>query len=330
MTLAEGVLTLAGYDGDLMIGVRLDDVDGEDGACLFPGRLGVQALKSLGNGLLAVTEVDGGVRVDSGAATFEFAVPPVDSLFVLPRIEGEPQELDAAEFCVALDQVVYAASTDQARPLLTGVLLQVNGAGLRLVATDSYRLAMRDVPGHTLAIPQDAILPSRALTEVVRCHGDVDGPLTIRVSDDLVSFAANGTVVGTRLIEGQYPDYQRLLPDRSVTTFETDAEPFVDALERMGLIRGDATDPTVLAIDSAGAHATMRVPDRGTVTEWLDGALSGGDLTVGCNPTFLSDAIYHAHSPRVVLQFVDTLKPATVTALDDDRYTALVMPMRIS
>ena len=330
MVMASGSLTLTGYDGDLMVSVCVDDLDGDDGECAFPGRLGSQVLRSLGSGNVDLWSEDASVHVKMGSAKLEFATPPMDSMLVAPVIGGEPQELDAASFCQAADQVVYAASTDQARPLLTGVLLQVLDDGLRLAATDSYRLAMCDVPGHTLAIDSDAILPARALVEVGRCYGDVDGPLTIRISEGMVSFSANGTVVGTRLIEGQYPDYLRLVPLDPEMTFTADVASCVDVLERIQLVRGDASDPAVIVFGDGGATVTMTVAARGMVTETLGGAWTGDPLTVGCNPKFLADAINHADATQIALEFADAMKPTIVRPGGDSRYCALVMPMRIS
>ena len=326
----DGTLTLAAYDGDLMISASVDGVEGDNGSCLLPSRLGSQVLGSLGNGEATVIGTNDGATIEMGRSTFELATPSVDAAFSLPVLGGAPQEIDASALCDACGQVTHAASTDLARSLLTGVLLQVRDDGLRLAATDSYRLAVCDIPGRTLALPSDAVLPSRALAEVTRVYSAVDGALTVRVSDGMVSFAANGTVIATRLIDGQYPDYERLLPATSETTFVGDVEPAVDALQRMALIRGNATGATVMELSDGGAQLATRVPERGEAHEWLDGELTGAPLTVGCNPAFLADAIQHTGTEQFSLACVDASKPIKVTGMHDGRYLALVMPVRMS
>ena len=322
-------LTVAGYDGDLFISVCIEDVDGEEGTCLWPSRLGAHVLGALGSGSVTVAALQGGVALEGGSAYLELATPPEDAFLPFPLITGVPQEVEASAFCDALGQVVYAASTDLARPLLTGVLLQAAEDGVRLVATDSYRLVVRDVPGVSLAFSEGIVLPARALSAAVQAYGTSDGVLTICCSDDLVSFAANGTVVATRLINGQYPDYARLLPPASQTVLVSDVEPAVEALKRMELIRGNGVGPTVLEIDATGVQLSTRASERGMARERLDGKTEGKPLTVGCNPTFLAEAIHHTGGEQFALMCVDALKPIKVTGTHDDRYLALVMPVRM-
>ena len=322
-------LTLDGCDGDLMIRAVLDNVDGDEGECLFPVRLGTQVLGALGGGPVTIASTNDGVTVELGQSAFELNSPGLDSMFLLPTLAGVPEEVRSTEFCEALSRVVYAASTDIARPTLTGVLLHAGESGLRLVATDSYRLVVRDVPGATMGWEEDAVLPARALAEVARSFRTVDETLTVRKENDLVSFAANGTVVTTRLIEGQYPDYARLLPPASQTVLVSDVEPAVEALKRMELIRGNGVGPTVLEIDATGVQLSTRASERGMARERLDGKTEGKPLTVGCNPTFLAEAIHHTGGEQFALMCVDALKPIKVTGMHDDRYLALVMPVRM-
>ena len=167
--LAGNDLQLTGSDTDLTIEVSIT-VNGEsDGLVVLPGRLAAEIVRALPPGAVVVDIDEEEARITSGRAEFTIRILPAEEYPRLPEPGGEPLTIAASELSAALKQVVPAASSDDARPILTGVLLASEEGGLRLVATDSYRLAVRDLPGAAvLSEGQHVLVPSRALSELAR------------------------------------------------------------------------------------------------------------------------------------------------------------------
>src|SRR5436190_1236486 len=205
-------LRLTGTDLELTISVEVE-VSGEgDGVVILPGRLASDIVRALPAGAVSVEVTDEEARISAARSEFSLRVLPVDEFPRLTEATGDPVTLAGAELASALSQVVRAASSDDARPILTGVLLAAEAGGLRLVATDSYRLAIRDLPGTTvLSEGQHVLVPSRALQELARLlTGDEE--LSVRLGEREASFEVGGTRLTTVLIEGEFPPYERLIP----------------------------------------------------------------------------------------------------------------------
>ena len=195
-------LRMTGTDLELTISVEVTVSGSADGVVVLPGRLASDIVRALPAGSVEI-EVEGEeARISAGRSEFSLRVLPADEFPRLAEATGEPVSLASAELGLALSQVVRAASSDDARPILTGVLLAAEAGGLRLVATDSYRLAIRDLPGtNVLAEGQHVLIPSRALQELARVLSASD-TLTVRLGEREASFEVGGTRLTTVLIEG--------------------------------------------------------------------------------------------------------------------------------
>src|ERR1700676_2000914 len=223
-------LAAVGTDLDLTVHASTEAIGITDGVCVAPAKLLADIVRSLEPG--AVTIESEGDKVEIGAARSRFSLRtfPVDDFPSLPEPPQPGTFLPASSLAGALRQVVRAASSDDARPLLTGVLIAAEGSGVRLVATDSYRLAMRDIDGSdALADSAQILVPARALVELQKlsvlgsgsretgaASGDGDQgenpTVGLSVGDHDVTFTAGGVKVSTRLLDGSYPDYRQLIP----------------------------------------------------------------------------------------------------------------------
>src|SRR5436853_1357228 len=209
MELADDRLHLAGSDLDLTVQVEMPVVGQEPGVCVVPARLATDIVRSLEPGAVSFATDGNEAAISSGRSQFAVRVLPAEEFLRLPQVSGDAVSLDAASLVSALHQVVPAASKDDARPILTGVLFEAETQGLRLVSTDSYRLALRDLPGTTvLAEGQHVLVPSRALGELARVLGgaqQVDLRLgTDEAAFDVVSEKAGTIRLTTRLLEGDF------------------------------------------------------------------------------------------------------------------------------
>jgi DNA polymerase III subunit beta len=329
--LSGDTLTLTGHDLELTISVSIREgvAGGEDGVAVLPSRLVSEVVRSLPAGAVSV-EVDGEqARITAQRSEFSLRVFPVDEFPRLPEPTGDGVTIDAAELGAALRQVVPAASSDDARPILTGVLVTAEGGGLRLVATDSYRLAVRDLPGQSvLAEGQSVLVPSRALNDLTKVLTGVT-ELTLRLGERDASFEAGDVRLTTMLIEGDFPNYKGLIPSSHPNRLTVSREALLEGVRRVKLLAREAT-PVRLAMTADGLDLVAVTQDVGQAHESLDAKYEGTDLTVAFNPDYLLQGIEVLPGDEVLLESVDSLKPALVKSPEHPEYLYLLMPVRVS
>jgi DNA polymerase III subunit beta len=250
-----------------------------------------------------------------------------------PRLgisQGQGVKIDAAAFAGALRQVVRAASKDDLRPILTGVLVAAAPGGLRLVATDSYRLAMRDLRGVSmLADGQKVLVAAKGLAEVQRLAGD--GEIEIILGEREVAFRTSRAEVTARLIEGEFPNYEQLIPSGYPNRLIVAKDGFRDAVERVMIVGQGRDNAAVrLSMGSEGLELSMVAQDVGSSSGSLDAKFEGTELAVAFNPQFLLEGIDAIDGAEVALETVDPLKPATLRSIDGGDFMYLLMPVRTS
>jgi DNA polymerase-3 subunit beta len=328
LELASDRLTVTGTDLDLTIQLELP-VGGEvDGAVVLPARLASDIVRSLPGGKVDVVADDDDVKISGGRSQFSVRPLSLDDYPRVPAPASSAVTLDAAAFGEALRQVVRAASTDEARPILTGVLLTAENDGLRLVATDSYRLAVRDLPGvSVLGVDQKVLVPGRALAELQRLLGS-GGELTLRLGERDATFEVGTTRLTTRLIEGEFPNYRQLIPQSHPNTLTVERDALLEAIRRVKILARDAT-PVRLQISADGLKLTAITQDVGNAVEELDATSVGSELTVAFNPDYLAAGVEALGTQQITLSTIDGLKPAVVRGVDNSDYLYLLMPVRV-
>ncbi|CAB4552085.1 MAG: DNA polymerase III subunit beta [Actinomycetes bacterium] len=328
LELAGDQLTVTGTDLDLTIQLEITVGGERDGGVVLPARLSNDIVRSLPAGKVELDVTDQDVKISGGRS--QFSVRPL-SLDDYPRLASPASSavtIDAAAFGEALRQVVRAASTDEARPIITGVLLTAENDGLRLVATDSYRLAVRDLPGvSVLGSDQKVLVPARALNELQRLLG-LGEELVLRLGERDATFEIGTTRLTTRLIEGEFPNYRQLIPASHPNVLTVEREPLLEAIRRVKILARDAT-PVRLRISADGLQLTAITQDVGNATEELDASASGSDLTVAFNPDYLAAGVEAVGSEQITLSTLDALKPAVVRGVGSDDYLYLLMPVRV-
>ena len=320
-------LRLTGSDLDLTISVSAEVAGEGDGVAVMPAKIASDVVRSLDSGRVEVS-VDGDeAQITSGRFSSSIRLLPADEFPRLATPADEAVTLDATDLASALSQVVPAASSDDARPILTGVLMAAEGGGLRLVATDSYRLAVRDLGGSAvLDEGQSVLVPSRALRELVRALGE--GEVTLRLGEREATFEVGRTRVTTRLIEGEFPNYRGLIPSSYPNRMVVAREALGDAVRRVRLMAREAT-PVRLTMSSAGLELDAVTQDVGQASEAVDATFEGAELTVGFNPDYLLDGIEVAPGDEVTLETTDANKPAVLRASGRSDFLYLLMPVRI-
>jgi DNA polymerase III subunit beta len=359
-----GQLLLAGTDLDLTIRADIAVAGTADGVVVAPGRLVTDIVRALEPGAVNLEADDDELRIASGRSQFAVRTHPAADFPRLPVATGDAVTLPADGLADALRQVVRAASGEDSRPILTGVLMAAEGTGLRLVATDSYRLAVRDLPGAgVLREGQKVLVPSRALAELQRLLGSGSGTLTaaaaqsqapngaqtnggtsgaetsgakagpavtLRLGDHDATFELGSVRLTTRLIEGEFPNYRQLIPSSYPNRLIVAKESLLDAVRRVKLLVRDPTTPVRIALRPEGIELTVITQDWGQATEDVDAKYEGAEMTVAFNPNYLIDGIEAIPSDELQLETLDALKPATIRPTEGTDYLYLLMPVRVS
>lgn len=322
-------LTLTGSDLDLTITVDVTVSGQADGVAVVPARLAGDIVRALEPGAVHVEAEGEEARISSGRSQFTVRLLPADDFPRVADAPGDEVTLDAAALADALRQVVRAASHDDARPILTGVLMAAEGDGLRLVATDSYRLAVRDLPGATVLREGQAVLvPSRALGELTRVLGGAD-QVTLRLGERDATFEVGSARLTTRLIEGEFPNYRQLIPSAHPNCLTVGREPLLDAIRRVKLLAREAT-PVRITLRPDGIELTAVTQDVGQASEDVDAKYEGAEMVIAFNPEYLAEGIEAVSGDEVTLETIDALKPAVVRSVESQDYLYLLMPVRVS
>jgi DNA polymerase-3 subunit beta len=321
-------LRITGTDLELTIEVVVTVAGERDGTAVTPARLVADIVRALEPGAVSVEARPDEVTIASGRSQFGVRPMSVDDYPRLGEAAGEVVTLAATDLGDALRQVTRASSSDESRPILTGVLLAAEDGGLRLVATDSYRLAVRDLPGVAVLRPEQKVLvPSRALQELGRVLAG-SGEVTLRLGERDASFESGATRLTTRLIEGEFPNYRQLIPNSYPNRLVVGRDELGDAIRRVKLLARDST-PIRLRASADGLELTAVTQDIGQASESLDAKYEGAEMTVAFNPDYLSAGVDAVTGDEVVLETLDAMKPAVVRGPEHPEFLYLLMPVRV-
>lgn len=335
---ATGEVTLASFDYEVSArGTFAADVD-QAGEVLVSGRL----LKEIANALPhkpVDLELSGSkVSVTCGASRFTLATMPVDQYPALPELPEHSGTIDGSEFQRAVAQVTVAASRDETLPILTGVRMEIEGSRISLLATDRYRLALRELSWKPSAADASAValVRARTLNDTAKALGA--GEVTVALSSgqgvDLVGFEAAGLTTTSLLMDGDYPQVRRLFPDESPITAVVKTTDLIEATRRVSLV-AERNSSVRLAFAEGEVTLDAGQSDDAQASEALECELDGDPITVAFNPQYLLDGLGALSAEYVQLGFTQETKPVEFVGLDkpggetttDFRY--LLVPIRI-
>ena len=327
--LKKNKLVVLGSDLDLTIRIELEVGGEEDGKAVIPGALLADIIRVLEEGQISFLTTEDEIQINNGKSEFNLRTLPVDEFPKFEEPDGNKAVINTKSLSTAFEQVVKAASMDDARPILTGVLLAAEEEGLRLVATDSYRMAIRDIPGTEILSRDELVLvPSRALDVVKRILNE-EAELTVVSGEKEAVFKIGNINIVTRLIEGEFPNYKGLIPEKNKNKLVINREETLAALQRVKLLAREAT-PIRLIMTDKKIELLAIEQDIGQATEIIDGNYSGEEITVAFNPDYLIDGLEVIGAEEVSLETTDALKPAILKGLDEETFLYLLMPVRVS
>jgi DNA polymerase-3 subunit beta len=324
---AGGQLELTTTDLEVSARVRFPVQVQEEGTALVPARLLADMVKSF-EAAPVDFEADGG-QARIVCSNYEGTVRclPAEDFPALQEPSGTRVVVEAGALAEGISQVARAASRDEARPILTGVLLEASREGLTMAATDSYRLAVREIPA-TAPGEARALVPERALSEVGRAAAGEDrGQAEIYLDQSQAGFRIGALTLTSRLIEGDFPNYRQLLPERYENRLTASRQQLLDAVRRVGLLARESS-PVRLEFNALGVRLSSSSPDLGGAVEVVEAKYEGEDLVAAFNPGYLSDGLTAATGEEVQVEVRDGLKPAVIRG-EGEAFVYLVMPVRL-
>jgi len=318
---------------DMEIGFRIEleaDID-QTGIAVLPGRLLLDVIRQVPNGsvAIAVNSESRDVTVEAGSSLFRIRTLPTDDFPVLPVAEGDSVTIPAAGLAETVDRVARAASRDETRPHLTGVLVSTEDKTLRMVATDSYRLSVKetslsDTPSQAI----EANIPARTLQELARLV-DRGSHVDIALSERQAVFTAGDVTLTSRLVDGQFPNYKQLLPDSYDHEIKVQREELLEVVRRISLLAQRNT-PLKLAFAEGEVTVSSQTPDVGEARETLPLQFHGEPLEIGFNAEYFRGGLESCESDEVTLKLINSVRPAMIESSPEEGLRYLVMPIRLN
>ena len=321
---------------DLEVGLRVPlqaDV-ARVGSAVLPARLVLDVVRALPAGEVSVElrSAEQDVELSAGGATFDIRTLRADDFPPLPTADAAAiVSVPAQAFVSTIGVVARAASRDETRPVLTGILVSASGQDLRMVATDSYRLSVKETQLDTaLEGSFEANVPARALQELARIAQQSESEeLQVGVGANQVVFQVGGAVLSSRLIDGQFPNYRQLLPEAFEHELTLSTPEVQEVVRRISLL-AQKNAPLRLAFSEGELVVSAQTPDVGEAREALPVPFSGEPLEIGFNPDFLRAGLESVESDEVLLKLISPLRPGLIESADESGFHYLIMPIRLN
>ena len=306
-----------------------------EGALTVPARLITDVVSGLPPGERVDLEVEGGTSLHIRAGRYQTRLRGIDAeeFPVIPSAGERPTtRVSQKALKRALSEVAFAAATDEARPILTGVLTKLVGEKLTLAAADNYRIAVKTLP---LLLPVEDttfVVPARSYTELMRILGDTDDPVDILLAQakSQVIFHVDGTELVSRLIDGQFPNYQQVLPASHMSRAVVEREDLLKAVRLSALIASSAANVIRLRVGESGTGSITiaAAADVGDAEGDVEAELEGDAVTIAFNARYLTEALQNLAGDRLALEFGGPLSPGVLKPVDDADYVHVIMPVR--
>lgn len=310
---AEG-LVFSSFDYEVSTQTKVAATVETPGRVLVSGRLLAEIANRLPNAPVTFESIESRIQVSCGSANFTLLSMPVEEYPTIPQVEGETGVLPAEEFSAAVAQVAVAASRDDVTPVITGVQLEITGNSLSLVATDRYRVAIRDIPWESTGTVADmtALVPARTIQEIGKTFGH-SGNISISITNkddrELIAFTADNKTVTSLLIKGNFPPVKRLFPEKVENYAVINTADLIEATRRVKLV---VEREAALRFTFANNGLTLEAigGEQAQASETIDAVISGPDVVVSLKPDFLLDGLGAVHSEFTRIGFTSVENPS--------------------
>jgi DNA polymerase-3 subunit beta len=330
-------LTISGFDYEVSAQVTTDAAIDSTGRTLVSGRLLADITKALPPRPVELIQDGARITITCGSSRFSLPTMPVEDYPELPAMPERAGAVAGDLFSEAVAQVAIAAGKDDTLPMLTGVRMEINSDRLTMVATDRFRLAMREVTWEPdEEIGETAVLvPAKTLAESAKTIGGSANKVEVSLAsgDGLLGLSGTNRRTTTRLLDAEFPKYRQLLPSENAATAIVDVAPLVEAIKRVSLVAERGTQVRLEFSDS-GLRLTAGGDDEGSAEEELPVELAGEPLTIAFNPAYLLDGLGALKTDRAQMLFTTSNRPALLKPVGEDGevvegYLYLLMPVRL-
>jgi DNA polymerase-3 subunit beta len=328
-------IRLSGTDLDIAVSTTVNASVEQEGAITLPARKLVEIVRELPSAPIRLTASgEQRVTIECGRSRFRLLGLPREEFPAFPSVKFEGGwRTSSKELQKLISHVAFAASTEESRPILNGVLWELRPERMRMVATNGHRLARMDVPtSETQGASQaDLIVPPKALDQIRRLF-DTDETVEIARSENHLGFRTSSTQIFTRLIEGPYPNYEQVIPRENDKASTADKAALTAALRRMSIVASDQTHRIRMAFANGSCKLSVQTPDLGEAQEELNVSYEGDPLEIGFNAAYLLEILKYIPTDEVRMTFKAPERAATCEPVgwdDPASYLALVMPLRL-
>ncbi|HEY0698013.1 MAG TPA: DNA polymerase III subunit beta [Micromonospora sp.] len=342
LRVTDGTLQVSGFDYEVSSQVTVEVQGDADGAALVSGRLLAEITKALPAKPVDIAAVGAHLELVCGSARFTLPTMPVEDYPTLPEMPASAGTVDAVAFAAAVAQVAIAAGRDETLPMMTGVRLELTGSTLAMLATDRYRLALREIQWQPddPEVSINALVPARTLHDTAKTLGPLGGEVTLALAQGSAGEGMIGLAGGTRrttsrLLDGaNYPPVRSLFPASHNAEARVPVTGLVEVVKRVALV-AERTTPVLLSFSSDGLVVEAGGTEEARASEAMEAAFTGEPLTIGFNPQYLIDGLQNLGAPTALLSFVDAFKPAVISPAGEDGeaipgYRYLIMPIRVT
>jgi DNA polymerase-3 subunit beta len=328
-------IRLSGTDLDIAVSTTVTASVDQEGAITLPARKLVEIVRELPSAAIRLTASgEQRVTIECGRSRFRLLGLPREEFPAFPSVKFEGGwRTSSKELQKLIGHVAFAASTEESRPILNGVLWELRPERMRMVATNGHRLARMDVPtSETQGASQaDLIVPPKALEQIRRLFA-TDETVEIARSENHLGFRTSSTQIFTRLIEGPYPNYEQVIPRENDKAATADKAALTAALRRMSIVASDQTHRIRMAFANGSCKLSVQTPDLGEAQEELNVSYEGDPLEIGFNAAYLLEILKYIPTDEVRMTFKAPERAATCEPVgwdDPASYLALVMPLRL-
>lgn len=321
-------LSISATNLDIAITQYIGSKINKKGSLTVPARLTQDFVTNLPSGTIHLEQKDHKLHIEAGSYESTINGALADEFPVMPAItQGVTWRVSAQKFKKALSQVVIAASTDEARPLLTGVYIHTHGTNLFMVATDSYRLAEKNLGDQKEEL--SLLVPSSAMQDVLRIIGDFDEEIVVTHDEQQVLFKVGDVELVARLLEGNYPDYRRLIPADFATKATLPKAEFINIVKISSLFARESAGSITIELDEKKQSMSVRsvASQLGENSASEQGEVVGsGEITL--NSRYLLEGLQAFDGEKVSVAFNGKLEPVVLTDPSNDDYLHIVMPLK--
>ena len=337
----DGTLTLSAFDYEVSARITVAAEVSEPGTVLVLGRLLADISRNLPDRPIDVSTEGSKVQVTCGSSRFSLLMMPADDYPTLPSSPQPSGSIDGHLFTQAVAQVSVAADRGDTLPILTGVRVEIEGDTMTLLATDRYRLAMRELHWNPTATDAShvVLIPARTLSDISRslgASGSVDVALgTAAGGDGLVGFEAGQRHTTTRLLDGEYPKVSSIFPSSSETESVVRTSDLVEAVKRVALV-AERNTPVRLRFSEGQVAIEAGTGDDAQASEAVEATLTGPEIEIAFNPTYLLDGLGAVGTPFSRISFTQASRPAVLTGQAEEdgeadvSYRYVLMPVRFA